>query len=190
MLVKGKNNFGSDQDVTDIEFQQAQLLLPPIIDISYPLENIVSTTNNLLTIRGTIKHVDKYENASAALNNVASRQFLFNPMSQNFQCQLQLSPGVNTFNIQAYNTTGTAQKSITIHYTPVECNNPAIQLISPNTNTVNTTNNKVSIMAKILHTQTIRFKENGMDIQGYNFDVNTGDFVSMLNLKPEYIPMK
>ncbi len=184
VLVKGKNNFGSDQDVTDIEFQQAQLLSPPIIDITYPQENTFSTSNNLLLIRGTIKHVDKYENATAYLNNVASRQFLFNPMSQNFQCQVQLSPGVNTFNIQAYNSTGTAQKTITIQYTPVECNNPAIQQISPNTNTVNTTNNKVSIMAKILHTQTIRFKENGMDIQGYNFDVNTGDFVSMLNLKP------
>ena len=105
-------------------------------------------------------------------------------MSQNFQCQLQLSPGVNTFNIQAYNSTGTAQKSITIHYTPVECNNPNIQLVSPATNTVNTTNNMVSITAKILHTQTIRFKENGVDIRGYNFDVNTGDFVTTLNLNP------
>ncbi len=184
LLVKGKNNFGSDQDITSIEFQQAQLLSPPIIDITYPLENPFSTSNNLLSINGTIKHVDKYENATAYLNNIASRQFLFNPMSQNFQCQVQLSPGINTFNIQAYNSTGTAQKTISIHYTPVECNNPAIQLISPTTNTVNTTNNKVSIMAKILHTQTIRFKENGMDIQGYNFDVNTGDFVSMFNLKP------
>ena len=112
MLVKGKNNFGSDQDVTDIEFQQAQLLSPPIIDITYPQENTFSTSNNLLLIRGTIKHVDKYENATAYLNNVASRQFLFNPMSQNFQCQVQLSPGVNTFNIQAYNSTGTAQKQL------------------------------------------------------------------------------
>ena len=184
VLVKGKNSFGSDQDIAVIEFQQAQLLLPPIIDIAYPQENIFSTTNNLLSIRGTIKHVDKYENASAYLNNVPSRQFLFNPMSQNFQCQLQLSPGVNTFNIQAYNSTGTAQKSITIHYTPVECNNPNIQLVSPATNTVNTTNNMVSITAKILHTQTIRFKENGVDIRGYNFDVNTGDFVTTLNLNP------
>ena len=39
MFVKGKNNFGSDQDVTVIEFQQAQLLSPPIIDITYPQEN-------------------------------------------------------------------------------------------------------------------------------------------------------
>ena len=35
VFVKGKNNFGSDQDVTVIEFQQAQLLSPPIIDITY-----------------------------------------------------------------------------------------------------------------------------------------------------------
>ena len=74
VFVKGKNNFGSDQDVTVIEFQQAQLLSPPIIDITYPQENTFSTSNNLLLIRGTIKHVVKYENATAYLNNVASRQ--------------------------------------------------------------------------------------------------------------------
>ena len=66
----------------------------------------------------------------------------------------------------------------------MECNNPNIQLVSPSTNMVNTTNNIVTIIAKILHTQTIRFKENGMDIRGYNFDVNTGDFTSTLNLNP------
>ena len=39
-------------------------------------------------------------------------------------------------------------------------------------------------MAKIINTQTIRFKENGNDIQGYNFNVNTGDFSTMINLTP------
>ena len=86
-LEPGKNNsvserkkqLGSDQDVTVIEFQPAQLLSPPIIDITYPQENTFSTSNNLLSISGTIMHVDKYENATAYLNNVASPTVFIQP---------------------------------------------------------------------------------------------------------------
>ena len=184
LYVVGNNDFGSDNDNVNIEYQKVQLLSPPVITITYPQENNFTTANNLVLIQGTIEHVDKYENATALINNVASKKFLFNPSSINFQCEVQLNPGANTFNVQAFNDVGTAQKTIVLNHIQRECDNPEIQMINPTTNIVNTNNNKASIMAKIINTQTIRFKENGNDIQGYNFNVNTGDFSTMINLTP------
>ena len=92
LYVVGKNDFGSDNDNVNIEYQKVQLLSPPVITITYPQENNFTTANNLVLIQGTIEHVDKYENATALINNAVSKKFLFNPSSINFQCEVQLNP--------------------------------------------------------------------------------------------------
>ena len=44
------------------------------------------------------------------------QKFLFNPSSINFQCEVQLNPGANSFNVQAFNDVETAQKTIVLNH--------------------------------------------------------------------------
>lgn len=180
--IKATNTHGNSDDEAVIEYKDIALLSPPIITYSFPSENVHVTTDKMILIQGQIEHVDQHTNAKAFINGLEARTFLFNAASQNFQCELQLQNGINTFNVQAFNPSGSANKSITIDYTPVECENPSIQLISPTSNTVTTSNSRGFIKAQIVNTQTVEFKIDGTPSQGYNFDVNTGEFTAMINL--------
>ena len=183
VFIKAVNSYGRSSDETTIEYLSPQLQTPPIISFTYPFANPYNTSDNKVLIKGKIKNVEKYSDANAIINNDEVRNLLFNPASENFQCEIQLQEGVNIFEIEANNEFGTATKTITINYTSSECDNPVIQLISPSSDYVNTDNSRGYIKAVVNYTQNIKFYIDGIATQGYTFDVNTGDFEVSLNLK-------
>ena len=58
----------------NIEYQRVQLLSTSNGTITYPPRKQLTTANNLVLIQGTIEHVDKYENATALINNAVSKK--------------------------------------------------------------------------------------------------------------------
>ena len=126
VFIKAVNSYGRSSDETTIEYLSPQLQTPPIISFTYPVANPYNTSDNKVLIKGKIKNVEKYSDANAIINNDEVRNLLFNPASENFQCEIQLQEGVNIFEMEANNEFGTATKTITINYTSSECDNPVI----------------------------------------------------------------
>ena len=73
---------------------------------------------------------------------------------------------------------------MTIIFASEECENPIIQLNSPSSNNSTVTSSRAYIDALIINTQNVTFNIEGSSSQGYNFDVNSGSFSSMINLSP------
>tara|TARA_B100001093_G_scaffold126556_2_gene119117 strand:+ start:321 stop:2624 length:2304 start_codon:yes stop_codon:yes gene_type:complete len=183
VFIKAINSYGRSSDETTIEYLSPQLQNPPIISFIYPVANPYNTSDNKVLIKGKIKNVEKYSDANAIINNDEVRNLLFNPASENFQCEIQLQEGANIFKIEANNEFGTSTKTISINYTSSECDNPVILLTSPSSDYVNTDNSRGYIKAVVNYTQNIKFYIDGIATQGYTFDLNTGDFEVSLNLK-------
>ncbi len=183
VFIKAINSYGRSSDETTIEYLSPQLQNPPIISFIYPVANPYNTSDNKVLIKGKIKNVEKYSDANAIINNDEVRNLLFNPASENFQCEIQLQEGANIFKIEANNEFGTSTKTILINYTSSECDNPVILLTSPSSDYVNTDNSRGYIKAVVNYTQNIKFYIDGIATQGYTFDLNTGDFEVSLNLK-------
>ena len=118
------------------------------------------------------------------MNGISVKNFLFDPYFDDFECEIQLQNGTNVFKVEASNNSGRDEKSVTIIFASEECENPIIQLNSPSSNNSTVTSSRAYIDALIINTQNVTFNIDGSSSQGYNFDVNSGSFSSMINLSP------
>ena len=184
LIITAQNDFGSDTEKTTINYQKKVVVNPPDVIFEFPSSSVYNTDKESILVSGKIKHVTSINNAIATFNNKPAKYFNFNPGSSDFQATLTLVPGNNIFTVKGTNSSGSDTEQISIVFTPVECDNPAINLVQPQSNTVSTTNTKAFIKMNVLNTQNIAFKINGNSSSGYNFDVNTGVFSTMLNLSP------
>jgi hypothetical protein len=184
ITISAQNNFGSDSESTTINYKKPEVIALPKVTIDYPSASLFNTDKEVILVSGKIYNVSSASNASAVFNTKPAKYFDFNPGSKAFQSELTLVPGSNTFTVNANNASGSDSEYVTIVYTPTECDNPAINRVLPQNSAVSTTNNKAYIEMQVLHTQNIDFKINGNSSSGYNFNVNTGVFSTMLNLTP------
>ena len=184
IVISAKNDFGSDSEDIVINYQKPTAIAKPNIIVDFPATTTYTTDKEMILIKGKIYNVSNVNDASSNFNNKPSKYFQFNTGSKRFQATLTLIPGANTFIVNATNVSGSDSKFITIIYNPTECDNPSINRILPQNNSITTTNNKAYIEMQVSNTQNIDFKINGNSSSGFNFDVNTGVFTSMLNLKP------
>ena len=182
--ISGSNNAGFDSDQTIIEFKTPTKNKPPKIVVSYPSNPRINTSNKMILISGQIQNVENVNDVSVTMNGNSVKNFLFDTYFDDFQCEIQLQNGVNVFKIKAFNNDGKDESIVTVEYAPIECENPIILLKSPNSNNITSNNSRGYISAVINNTQNIDFKIDGVVSQGFNFDVNTGVFSSMLNLSP------
>jgi len=182
--ISGKNSAGVDSDQTIISFKKPAQNNPPKVVVSYPSSSSFNTTNKMILISGQIQNVENSNNVSVTMNGNAVKNFLFDTYFDDFQCELQLQNGVNVFNIKAFNNDGKDESIVSIEYAPIECENPIINLKSPNSNTITSSSSRGYISAVINNTQNVVFKIDGVASQGFNFNVNSGVFSSMINLSP------
>ena len=185
ILIRGENSFGADSDETIIEYiRKVSPNKAPKISYSYPSYSPFNTNNKMILIKGKIQHVENSNNVNITMNGVSVKNFLFDPYFDDFECEIQLQNGPNNFKIEASNNAGRDEKSVTIIFSSEECENPIIQLNSPSSNNSTITNSRAYIDALIINTQNVTFNIDGSSSQGYNFDVNSGSFSSMINLSP------
>ena len=184
VIITGKNSAGIDSDQTIISFKKPAQNKPPKIVVSYPSSKSFNTSNKMILIRGQIQNVENINNVSVTMNGNVVKNFLFDTYFDDFQCELQLQNGINIFNIKAFNNDGKDESIVSIKYASMECENPVINLKSPNSNIVKANSSRGYISAVIKHTQNVEFKIDGVASQGFNFNVNDGVFSSMINLSP------
>ncbi|MCH1613533.1 MAG: hypothetical protein L7S72_09595, partial [Flavobacteriales bacterium] len=184
VYISGKNNSGIDSDQTIISYKKPTQNKPPKIIVSYPSGPSFNTNNKMILISGQIQNVENSNNVSVTMNGNTVKNFLFDTYFDDFQCELQLQSGINIFNIKAFNNDGKDESMVSIKYAPIECENPTINLKSPNSNIVTASSSRGYISAVINNTQNVIFKIDGVASQGFNFNVNNGVFSSMINLSP------
>ena len=146
LIITAQNDFGSDTEKTTINYQKKVVVNPPDVIFEFPSSSVYNTDKESILVSGKIKHVTSINNAIATFNNKPAKYFNFNPGSSDFQATLTLVPGNNIFTVKGTNSSGSDTEQISIVYTPVECDNPAINLVQPQSNTVSTTNTKAFII--------------------------------------------
>ena len=189
IVVKGENEHGTAIDQTVIIYEKpiansTNSNKTPVINFTYPTTSTFETNKKMILLKGTIRHVDNYNDIAVKMNGSSVKNFLFDTYFNDFECEIQLQNGSNHFKITATNSRGKDEKSVNLIYSSEECDNPIIQLNSPSNNNVTVSNSRAYISANIIHTQNVNLKINGVDSQGYNFNVNNGEFSSILNLNP------
>ena len=122
--------------------------------------------------------------AFATLNNQQANGFTFDPATKNFSCHVVLEQGPNEFEVDAFNTAGTASKSTVLIYTPENALKPTISLHSPAALNSTTENSKGYLEMTISGQDDFIFKIDGQQVPSYNFDASEGKFSSYLQLKP------
>ena len=180
LKISGTNQAGTDTEELNIVYSIPQQIQFPKITIIDPSTNPFSTSNNTHIINGLIEHVEIASNASATINNQPASNFTFDPNTDKFVCDVTLKEGANIFEVDAVNSAGTASKSTTLIYVPVECYKPTILLTAPNNWQTSTTNSKGYLEMQINGEQSIVFKVNGEAVPSYNF--SNGKFSSFLHL--------
>lgn len=181
--ITGTNPAGSDSEETIIRFEVPVIEEPPIISYSIPSSNPFNTANNSINITGEILNVGLSNGASATLNNNTISNFTFDPATHYFSCNVSLTEGANYFEVDAFNNAGTSSKSTVIIYTPAECFVPEISLLSPSSANYSTDNSKGYLEMIISNEDQFIFKVNDEQVPSYDFDQNTGKFMSFLNLE-------
>ncbi|MFT5601306.1 MAG: hypothetical protein ACI9N1_001549, partial [Flavobacteriales bacterium] len=195
--ITGTNASGSDDDSQTVTFKMIQTVQPPIVNIQVPNTNPHNTSINSQIVNAEILNVTNTNNVTTKLNGTTVTGFSFDPTTHKYGYQVALLQGANIIEITGTNSAGTATKSQTIIYTPVQapCSTPVIVLTQPSVSakstvgsgasapiSINTTNSKGAIIGNISGAATVVFKINGQSSPGYNYNAQTGSFESMLHL--------
>ena len=184
LKISATNQAGFDVEQMTINYQVPIVAQPPIINYSNPVNNPENISSNEVEITGTILNVSSSTGAFATLNNQQANGFTFDPATKNFSCHVVLEQGPNEFEVDAFNTAGTASKSTVLIYTPEECIKPTISLHSPAALNSTTANSKGYLEMTISDQDDFIFKIDGQQVPSYNFDASEGKFSSYLQLKP------
>ena len=184
LKISATNQAGFDEEQMTINYQVPIVAQPPIINYSNPVNNPENISSNEVEITGTILNVSSSNGAFATLNNQQANGFTFDPATKNFSCHVVLDQGPNEFEVDAFNTAGTASKSTVLIYTPEECFKPTISLHSPAALNSTTENSKGYLEMTISGQDDFIFKIDGQQVPSYNFDASEGKFSSYLQLKP------
>ena len=182
--ISATNQAGFDVEQMTIKYEVPVIVQPPLISYSAPSLNPYNTSTQEIEITGTILNVTSPSGAIGTLNNQQLSGFTFDPATKNFTCDVVLNEGPNVFEVDAFNSAGTASKSTILVYTPEECLKPTIALHSPSSTNFTTENSKGYLEMTISGQDNFIFKIDGQQVPSYNFDNSSGKFSSYLHLKP------
>ena len=110
--IKAFNNDGKDESVVSIEYAPIECK-NPIIHLKSPNSNSVTASSS----RGYISAViNNTQNVIFKIDGVASQGFNFNVNNGVFSSMINLSPGTHDYEINAFNTCGSASEVISFTY--------------------------------------------------------------------------
>ncbi len=190
-IVKGVNNFGSDEATMIIINRNDDITTPtpPIVNITDPSDNPHTTPNNTHNLKATIQNVSSAQNLAVVFNGQPFTGFNFTPVgTNNFQANLTLNPGVNTIKITGTNSDGTDSDQTTFIYKRepiiappiVNYTNPSSSPITVNTNTFNITGTVENVDGR----NFVQFIQNGNTNANFSFNATTTQFSSNVVLSP------
>ena len=110
--IKAFNNDGKDESIVSIKYAPIECK-NPIINLKSPNSNSVTASSS----RGYISAViNNTQNVIFKIDGVASQGFNFNVNNGMFSSMINLSPGTHDYEINAFNTCGSASEIISFAY--------------------------------------------------------------------------
>lgn len=150
--------------------------LAPVVNVTNPPQNSVSTFNPTYLIVANISNVNDRNGIQFRVNGIQNTSFTYNTTSGRFQSQVTLSEGVNSIRIIGSNEIGTDSKRVFIEK-KTKTNPPIITFINPtgmgSETTVPTYKYKVKI-DRVSSRNQLQVQHNGVNVTNYLFNPQTG----------------
>lgn len=190
-IVKGVNNFGSDEATMIIVNRREEITTPtpPIVNIVDPSDNPHTTGNNTYNLKASIQNVSSSQNLAVVYNGQPFTGFNFTALgTNNFEANLTLNPGVNTIKITGTNNDGTDSDETTIIYkreSPIAP--PIVNYSNPSSSPITVTQNSFTITGTVERVESknfVQFIQNGSNNANFNFNATTTEFSSNVILSP------
>ena len=147
----------------------------PVIRLVYPsaasTTNVKSATYQLST---EITNVTSIQDISFTHNGIAIQNGNYNEQTKRFSASINLSAGLNTFEVIAKNQCGDAKSNFVINYSP--CLQPTVSFTNPLTANGSTENVNYTLTANVSNIQNgqLTLKHNNFNITNYNYNASSG----------------
>jgi len=170
--ITATNSAGSVSKICTINYVP-QVILPPVVDITYPAFNPYNTTNSLININGTVKNVTSQNQIQVYVNGVSQQNFAYNAGTKQVSFPANLILGTNIVQIAATNAAGSDSESSTIIYKrPITIPPPVVTFVNPLVSPHTTAISNINIKATVLNVNGkpgISVKHNGSTITNFSF---------------------
>ena len=133
IYIQGVNEFGKAQDSVIIIYEKPELL-PPLVTITAPVRNPLSTTASAYVIEAKVENVESKSQIIFNLNGQSLTNFSYNMNTKMLKATINLVNGNNVVTITATNKVGVDSKNTTIiQNIPNQPSNPRTPTFPPRT---------------------------------------------------------
>jgi hypothetical protein len=133
IYIQGVNEFGKAQDSVIIIYEKPEAL-PPVVTITAPVRNPLSTTATAYVIEAKVENVESKNQIIFNLNGQSLTNFSYNMNTKLLKATINLVNGNNVVTITATNKVGVDSKNTTIiQNIPSQPTNPRTPTFPPRT---------------------------------------------------------
>ena len=157
----------------------------PTIRLVYPsapsTSNVKTETYQVSTEISNITSIDDIEFTQ---NGSRNQNGQYNAQTRRFTATVFLSPGMNTFEVNAKNQCGDAKSNFVITYTP--CLSPIVSFTNPQNANGITENAQYTVTATVSNMQNgqLTLKHNNFNLTNYTYNAATGLVQAIVSLSP------
>ena len=185
--ISATNVAGADSKAITIIYNQPLVVTPaPVVTITSPTVNPLTTFSNVATVKAIVLNVSSPSQIAVSVNGVNTSAFSYNMASKQLLLTINLIVGANVIIVSASNTSGSDSKSTTIIYSqPIATPAPIVTITSPTGNPFNTSSNVVAISATVLNVLSasqIAVSLNGVNANAFTYSFATKQFNFNANL--------
>ncbi|MEX1190504.1 MAG: hypothetical protein WEA99_00930 [Brumimicrobium sp.] len=189
--LRGVNNHGSDEATMIINYERRDVNVPkpPKVTIVDPTSNPATVNQPSYKLKATIENISQNNQLEVEFNGQTVSNYNFTPNgSSNFDIQLSLKNGVNTFKVKGTNNDGSDSDETTIIYQRTESIHPPIvDFTNPSNHSTTVTNKNFNLKGTVRYVESkskVTFVQNGNNNNNFSFNAGTNQFSSNVILKP------
>lgn len=176
-VISTTNACGTDSKTITVNYQACNI---PVIAMVTPYSSGTTVNNATFNFSAQVQNATAGQITVKLNNRVISN---FNLTNGLVKSTVTLQAGLNTFQITAMNTCGTASETITVNYQ--NCIPPSISISTPTNTTVSVSNFILSATIQNSNNgQGITFKQNNQTNTNYSFNSLSGTFQTNVILTP------
>jgi len=187
IIITARNDAGQDVKSQEI-IKETRPCPPPVLKMTEPDQNELTTENPSLTIRTEIRNIVTTEQFSITLNNRLITNYNFN--GNEIVYVASLVSGLNTYVISATNNCGTQKVTCSIFYKPTEvivekpCPSPGISFSVTAINREDATHELKGSVSNLKNRSDITVTVNDNPFEGFTYVPGTGEISSVFKFNP------
>lgn len=184
VIVSANNNCGNATYTWNIYHSPCQ---NPIITMNNPTLVSSTVTNPNFVVSASISDIQNSNNIQFKKNG-QNINFIYNAVTNSFNSTVNLSSGVNNFEMIVQNQCGSDTKTFNVTYNPIQQSNPPeVDITNPNNSPYNTANSGMTIKAiidNVASASQITVLFNGSTISNFNYSPSSGILTFYTGLVP------